>query len=69
MMALWFRHFALATIATYGIILIIAFSQPKHTSLVVGQFGLGKIGRIACLVVGAAWASSYTLWHYARGKS
>jgi hypothetical protein len=69
MMALWFRHFALAAIITYGIILIVAFSQPEHTALVVGPFGLGKIGRIACLVVGAAWASSYTLWRYARSKT
>ena len=68
MMALWFRHFALAAIMSYGVILIVAFSQPEHTSLMVGEFGLGKIGRIACLVIGAAWASSYTFWRYARGK-
>jgi hypothetical protein len=51
---------------TYAGLLIMAFSEPELTSIVVGEFGLGQIGRIACIVVGAAWASSYTIWRYAR---
>jgi hypothetical protein len=68
MMALWLKHFALAATATYGVLLVVAISQPEHMSLVVGQFGLGKIGRIACIVVGVAWASSYAIWRYARAR-
>jgi hypothetical protein len=62
----WCRHFAIAALASYGVILIAAFSDPAQTRFVVGPFGLGELGRIACLVVGVAWASAYTLWQYAR---
>jgi len=64
----WFRHFARVTIGTYLVILIAAYSQPERWSLLVGEFGLGKIGAITCLVVGAAWAFAYSIWQYSRGR-
>ena len=66
MMRPWIRHFAWAAIVTYLVMLVIAFSQPQYTWLVLGDFGLGRIGRIVCVVIGVSWASAYTFWIYAR---
>jgi hypothetical protein len=44
----------------------VAYCRPDHMSLLVGEYGPGRIGRIA-LIVGVAWASTYTIWQYARG--
>jgi hypothetical protein len=59
MIKAWFQNVAWASITTYLVILNVAYSQPVLTPLVVGNFGLGKIGRIVCLVTGVAWASAY----------
>jgi len=62
----WFRHFVFGALAAYMALLVVAFSPPKHASWELGRFRLGEIKGIACIVVGAAWASAYTMWRYAR---
>ena len=66
-MTLWFRHFTWAAIVSYAIIRAVTYCRPEHMSLLVGEYGPGRIGRIA-LIVGAAWYSTHTIWRYARGR-
>jgi hypothetical protein len=68
MMRIWLQNFAWAGIATYLVMLSIALSQPALTSLLLGAYGLGELGRISCIVVAAAWASACASWHYAQQR-
>jgi hypothetical protein len=66
MLRIWLQNFAWAGIASYLVMVSIGLSRPALTSLLLGAYGLGELGRISCIAVAAAWASACATWQYAR---
>jgi hypothetical protein len=68
MMRTWLQNFAWAGVVTYLVMLSIALSQPPLAQMLLGDYGLGEIGRISCIVVAVAWASACASWQYAQQR-